>query len=258
MKSEVEALLVEHDANFPPFSASALACLPDVPYSPCEPQAPVAAAAELQISNTSSTNSSNTTVDDVKGSVKRLEWRDSGWSVPDTEVTKRRDLRSTCRIFSVDPPGCQDIDDAMHIRLLPNDSSSNTSKRSKQRQPRRYELGVSIADVAYFVQQDSALDKAARQRGTTSYLPHARFDMLPALLSSDLCSLHGGRDRLAVSVIWEIEEVVDDNSNDDGESFRLARNADGTIKAWFGRTVSSLNIRCINFMHHCSLCNCAV
>jgi exosome complex exonuclease DIS3/RRP44 len=232
MKSEVEALLTEYGANFSPFSASALACLPSVPHPPHEPQAPVAAAAELQsISRSSSSDGGAVS----RQSVKKFTWSDSGWCVPDSEIAKRRDIRSTCRVFSVDPPGCQDIDDAMHVRVLPNSSGSSKSSKSKKRSPRRYELGVSIADVAYFVQQDSALDKAARQRGTTSYLPHARFDMLPALLSSDLCSLHGGKDRLAVSVIWEIEEVID---GDNDELFRLATNDDGTIKAWFGRTVS--------------------
>jgi exoribonuclease R len=249
MKSEVEALLVEYSANFSPFSASALACLPSVPHPPHEPQAPVVAAAELQ--NSSSSTSSTSVGSAVsRQSVKKFTWTDSGWCVPDSEIANRRDIRSKCRVFSVDPPGCQDIDDAMHVRLLPNNSStSSTTSKSKKRLPRRYELGVSIADVAFFVQQDSALDKAARQRGTTSYLPHARFDMLPTLLSSDLCSLHGGKDRLAVSVIWEIEEVIDSDSD---ELFKLATNDDGTIKAWFGRTVSTVYIYIFK-CHHIAL-----
>ena len=44
----------------------------------------------------------------------------SRWRVSDEEIQKRRDLRSNRRIFSVDPPGCQDIDDTMHAQILPN------------------------------------------------------------------------------------------------------------------------------------------
>ncbi|GKY95817.1 DIS3 mitotic control [Mayamaea pseudoterrestris] len=109
------------------------------------------------------------------------------WKIGDDEISKRRDLRRCRQIFSVDPPGCQDIDDTMHAIELPNGD---------------VEFGVHIADVAYFVAHESALDKEAQARGTTFYLVDRRFDMLPAILSSNLCSLHGNVDRLAVSVIW--------------------------------------------------------
>ena len=72
-----------------------------------------------------------------------------------------------------------------------------------------------IADVTRFVEADGPLDREARARATTVYLVHRRIDMLPALLSSDLCSLHAGEDRLSVSVVWEAEE--------DGEDIRLSR-----------------------------------
>jgi exoribonuclease R len=108
------------------------------------------------------------------------------WKIPDVEIAARRDLRSM-RIFSVDPNGCQDIDDTMHARVLPTGD---------------IEIGVHIADVTYFVPHNSALDKEAQVRGTTFYLVDRRFDMLPSVLSSDLCSLHGNMDRLAVSTIW--------------------------------------------------------
>ena len=75
------------------------------------------------------------------------------------------------------------------------------------------QIGVHIADVTRFLEADGPLDKEARARATTVYLVHRRIDMLPALLSSDLCSLHAGTDRLAVSVVWEAEE--------DGEDIRL-------------------------------------
>lgn len=82
------------------------------------------------------------------------------------------------------------------------------------------EIGVHIADVTYFVEHDSALDIEAQKRGTTFYLVDRRFDMLPSVLSSNLCSLHGGVDRLAVSVIWV---MIHDFSS--------------VKSTWFGRTV---------------------
>jgi hypothetical protein len=66
----------------------------------------------------------------------------------------------------------------------------------------------------------SALDLQARQRGTTFYLVDRRFDMLPSVLSSNLCSLHGGCDRLAVSVIWT-----------------LTRDMSQVLDTWYGRTI---------------------
>lgn len=81
-------------------------------------------------------------------------------------------------------------------------------------------MGVHIADVTYFVEHNSQLDLEAQARGTTFYLVDRRFDMLPSLLSSDLCSLHGGIDRLAVSAIWVLSSDL------------------STVKStWFGRTV---------------------
>jgi exoribonuclease R len=108
------------------------------------------------------------------------------WQIPESEISRRRDLR-TVSIFSVDPVGCQDIDDTMHALVLPNGD---------------IEIGVHIADVTYFVEHNSALDREAQARATTFYLVDRRFDMLPGVLSSDLCSLHGNMDRLAVSTIW--------------------------------------------------------
>ena len=128
-----------------------------------------------------------------------------GWQIPSDEISKRKDLRSSRRIFSVDPNGCQDIDDTFHAHLLGNGD---------------VEVGVHIADVTFFLQHDSALDKEARKRATTFYLVDRRFDMLPSLLSSDLCSLHGNVDRLAVSTIWTMSS-----------DFKRIKSF------WYGRTV---------------------
>jgi exosome complex exonuclease DIS3/RRP44 len=82
---------------------------------------------------------------------------------------------------------CQDIDDALHARQLDNGN---------------FEVGVHIADVGEFVKAGTAMDDEAKLRGTTVYLVDKRIDMLPMMLGTDLCSLVGGRDRYAVSVLW--------------------------------------------------------
>ncbi len=79
------------------------------------------------------------------------------WNISREEILKRRDLRSSCRVFSVDPVGCQDIDDAMHARILSNGD---------------IEIGVHIADVTHFLQHESALDKEARRKASNA---HVRF-----------------------------------------------------------------------------------
>ncbi|KAG0616163.1 hypothetical protein M758_5G094800 [Ceratodon purpureus] len=110
---------------------------------------------------------------------------------------KREDLRHI-RIFSVDPPGCRDIDDALHCTPLPDG---------------RFEVGVHIADVTNFVLPNLPLDVEASQRGTSVYMVERRIDMLPKPLTEDICSLRADVERLAFSCIWimsseaEIESV---------------------------------------------------
>jgi exosome complex exonuclease DIS3/RRP44 len=119
------------------------------------------------------------------------------WKITDAEVAKRVDLRKTRKVYSIDPPGCKDIDDALHIHPLPNGN---------------FEVGVHIADVTHFCRPGSALDLEAQKRGTSVYLVERRIDMIPTRLSTDLCSLVGGVDRLAFSCVWELTpdaEIVD-------------------------------------------------
>ncbi|KAM4893033.1 DIS3-like exonuclease 1 [Sylvia borin] len=113
------------------------------------------------------------------------------WEVSPEEVKKRLDLRDTHLIFSIDPKGCEDVDDALSVRTLPNGN---------------LELGVHIADVTHFVAANSYTDVEARARATTYYLADRRYDMLPSVLSTHLCSLLSGVDRYAVSVLWELEK----------------------------------------------------
>merc|ERR1719245_425161 len=108
-------------------------------------------------------------------------------------ITRQDELaRVDCRhldICSVDPPGCTDIDDALHARELPNGN---------------LEVGVHIADVSHFIRPGTAIDKEAADRSTTVYLTDRRIDMVPELLSSNLCSLRGGVERFAFSCVWEV------------------------------------------------------
>lgn len=108
------------------------------------------------------------------------------FTIPAEEYGRRADFRELF-VCSVDPPGCTDIDDALHCRLLPTGD---------------YEVGVHIADVTYFMKENTAMDKEAARRGTSVYLMNTRIDMIPTLLSSNLCSLMGGVERLAFSAVW--------------------------------------------------------
>ncbi|PRT55247.1 Exosome complex exonuclease DIS3 [Wickerhamiella sorbophila] len=103
---------------------------------------------------------------------------------------KRRDLRDLL-ICSIDPPRCQDIDDALHARELPNGN---------------YQVGVHIADVTHFVKASTPLDAEGALRGTSTYLVDKRIDMLPTLLGTDLCSLRPDVERYAFSVLWELDQ----------------------------------------------------
>jgi exosome complex exonuclease DIS3/RRP44 len=120
-----------------------------------------------------------------------------GWIVPqsleDPGWKNRRDLRGL-KVCSIDPVGCQDIDDALHARPLRNGN---------------FEVGVHIADVSHFVKPNNAMDAEASIRGTTVYLVDKRIDMLPMLLGTDLCSLKPYVERYAFSAIWEITPDAD-------------------------------------------------
>ncbi|XP_076244346.1 exosome complex exonuclease RRP44-like protein Dis3 [Calliopsis andreniformis] len=112
------------------------------------------------------------------------------WVITEADIAQREDLRHI-DICSVDPPGCTDIDDALHCRDLPNGN---------------LEVGVHIADVTHFIRPGTALDKEAALRATTVYLVDTRIHMIPELLSTNLCSLRGNEERLAFSCIWEMDK----------------------------------------------------
>ncbi|KAJ5089506.1 Exosome complex exonuclease dis3 [Penicillium argentinense] len=135
------------------------------------------------------------------------------WKVPASKEDKgwkgRRDLRDLL-ICSIDPPGCQDIDDALHARPLSNGN---------------FEVGVHIADVSHFVKPNNPMDFEASVRGTTVYLVDKRIDMLPSLLGTDLCSLKPYVERYAFSVIWEVTPNAEIVSSDFTKSVIRSREA---------------------------------
>jgi ribonuclease R len=88
-------------------------------------------------------------------------------------------------VVTIDPPDAQDFDDAIS---LARDEQGG------------WVLGVHIADVSHFVPAGSALDRAARQRGNSVYLPGRTLPMLPEMLSNGICSLQPGRPRYTKSV----------------------------------------------------------
>jgi ribonuclease R len=129
--------------------------------------------------------------------------------IPTVEIARRKDMRDILT-FTIDPVDARDFDDAISIRSIDNG---------------QLEIGVHIADVSYYVEPDTVLDKEAYERATSVYLPDRVNPMLPERISNELCSLRPHEDKLTFSAI-----------------FRMTPK--GEIKhRWIGRTVTHSNHR---------------
>jgi len=111
-------------------------------------------------------------------------------SVDAQQITGRQDLRNQF-IVTIDPDDARDFDDAINVEKLPNGG---------------WQLGVHIADVAAYVEPGSALDREARRRGNSVYLPDRVIPMLPERLSNGVCSLKPKVDRLTYSVFIQFDK----------------------------------------------------
>lgn len=129
--------------------------------------------------------------------------------ITEEEIAKRRDIR-TVTTFTIDPADAKDFDDALSFRKLNEET---------------FEIGIHIADVTHYIRPGDAIDAEAQKRGTSIYLVDRTIPMLPEVLSNDVCSLNEGEDKLAFSVIFELD-----------------RNGK-VLKRWFGRTVINSNKR---------------
>ncbi|OHB36530.1 MAG: ribonuclease R [Planctomycetes bacterium GWA2_40_7] len=114
------------------------------------------------------------------------ETQDLPLSISPDEISTRLDLRDEL-IITIDPEDAKDFDDAISLK---KDKKGN------------WLLGVHVADVSYYVKQDSAVDNEARKRGTSVYLPGTVIPMLPEVLSNGICSLKEGEERLTKGVFF--------------------------------------------------------
>jgi ribonuclease R len=121
---------------------------------------------------------------DVLGQAERIPEQ-----VDERQLEGREDLREQF-IVTIDPDDARDFDDAIQVE-------KTTSG---------WRLGVHIADVAAYVEPGSALDREARRRGNSVYLPDRVIPMLPERLSNGVCSLNPGVDRLTHSVFVQFDK----------------------------------------------------
>lgn len=112
-----------------------------------------------------------------------------GKPVSEADMAGRRDLRSL-QMVTIDGEDAKDLDDAVSLT----------------REGENYCLGVHIADVSNYVQENSALDREALNRGTSVYLVDRVIPMLPHTLSNGICSLNQGEDRLALSCLMKVNK----------------------------------------------------
>lgn len=140
---------------------------------------------------------------DIKAAIEEFELRSDfshktieeakklGNKIPQSEIAKREDLRTSIECFTIDPDTAKDFDDAISL-----------TKDEKG----HYHLGVHIADVSHYVRPGTALDKEAVERCNSTYFPGYCLPMLPSVLSDNLCSLKPRVNRLTVSIFIDFDE----------------------------------------------------
>ena len=109
------------------------------------------------------------------------------------EIAAREDFREVTT-FTIDPKDAKDFDDALSVRRLENG---------------RWEVGVHIADVSYYVKPGSIIDKEAENRGTSVYLVDRVVPMLPERLCNNVCSLRPDEEKLTFSCIFEMNDEAE-------------------------------------------------
>ena len=127
-----------------------------------------------------------------------IEAKSKGDTIEKSKIKNRVDLRDR-HIFTIDGEDAKDLDDAVRVEKIDNNT---------------YLLDVHIADVSYYVTQDSLLDKEALFRGTSIYMLGRVIPMLPRELSNGICSLNAKEDRFTLSVSMKIDSkgnVIDSN-----------------------------------------------
>ena len=113
--------------------------------------------------------------------------------ISETDYAEREDFRNVTT-FTIDPKDAKDFDDALSIRLI---------------KPGLWEVGVHIADVTHYVKEGGVIDKEAEKRATSVYLVDRTIPMLPERLCNFICSLRPDEEKLAYSVIFEMNEKAE-------------------------------------------------
>jgi ribonuclease R len=119
------------------------------------------------------------------------------------EISKRRDFRNITT-FTIDPYDAKDFDDALSIEEISKDI---------------WEIGIHIADVSHYINDNDKIDLEAKERATSVYLVDRVVPMLPEILSNQLCSLRANEEKLCFSAVFQI--------NNNGK----------ITNEWFGKTV---------------------